>query len=1081
MINDTSMPLPNLPVALTTFVGREHERAEAKRALETTRLLTLTGPGGCGKTRLALQLATELWPQFPDGVWWCDLAAVTDPIYLPQSVASVLHLAESQEHSALEMITASLQAQRALLVLDNCEHLLSACAALAYAVTQGCPGIQILSTSLQPLGLPQETVWPVPPLTLPGASADVPPEQSDALRLFADRAQRALPAFKLSPQNLEAVITICRRLDGLPLAIELAAARVNLLTVDQIAARLDDRFRLLTRGSTSSLPRHQALRAAIDWSYQFLTEQEQTLLRRLSVFAGSFTLEMAEAICADGLVPPSVLDVLTDLVEKSLVTILERQEGSEPRFRLLETIRQYSREKLEEAGETAIIRTKHLDWFAEFAQQLEPMLAGAEARASLSRLDADLDNLRVALQWVRTSHAVEPGLRLAGSVWAFWQSRGYLAEGRNWLEELLSLQTGLPVAPLVRTKALYAAAALAFRQTDYKRAAELAEASLSAAREAREPARVGVPLSLLAILATEQGDYARATAMHQEALELYRGLGDMARESSTLINLGVIARRQADYRRSVALYEEALTIKRHSGDKQGTALALSNLGEIAIIQGKLPQATALLEESLLLYREIGNKSGTIAALNNLGVIARHQGNLARAQEQFDAAADLCEAMGDQMRLSLLWINRGDLARDAANWTRAQSLYADALAHLQAMGDQPSSALALYSLGLVAAGQGDDERALTLSRESLELYRLTVFPLGMVEALEAVGEILSRQGQAQRAARWLAAAEAKREAMDAPLPDLDRDRRERVLAGLQETLGKPAFATAWKEGRALNLEQAAAEASGSQESQGAAQATLALVPELRIFALGPARVLVADRALAATDWTYTKSKEMLFYLLARPSATKEQIGLDLWPDASRDQLRSFFHSALHHLRRVLGRPDWIRFEAGEYRFNREQPFEYDVQRFEDNLQSAQVEARSISQPVSRARAIAHLAAAADLWHGDFLADMDTGDWALYRREELHKSLLDTLMQLGELHFAEARYAEAAEAYRRALSSDNFLEFAHRGLMRCHARQGEAARAVQHYQDLSDLLKEELAAVPSPETTLLYERIRRGDDI
>lgn len=1080
MNSTISSPLPNLPVALTTFVGRERERTEVKQALGTSHLLTLTGPGGCGKTRLALQIASELWPQFPDGVWWCDLAAVTDPIYLPQTVASVLHLTESQERPAFEMIIASLQTQHALLVLDNCEHLLSACAALAYAVTGDCPGIQILATSLQPLGLPQEKVWPVPSLTLPGTATNVPPDETDALRLFADRAQRVLPGFNLSPKNLEAVIAICQRLDGLPLAIELAAARVNLLTVDQIAARLDDRFRLLTRGPAGSPSRHQTLHAAIDWSYQFLTPQEQTLLRRLSVFAGSFTLEMAEAICADGLVPPSVLDLLTDLVEKSLVTILEREEDSEPRFRLLETIRQYNREKLEDADETALIRTKHLEWFADFVGRIEPKLAGAEAGDALARLDADLDNLRVALQWVRTSRAIEPGLRLAGSIWAFWQSRGYLAEGRNWLEELLLLQIGnnLPISPLVRAKALYAAAALAFRQADYKRAAELAESSLSAAREAREPARIGVPLSMLAILATEQGDYARAAAMHAEALELYHGLGDVARESSTLINLGIIVRRQADYCRAIALYEQALTLKRKFGDKHGMALALSNLGEIAILQGKYLQAATVLEESLLLNREIGNQAGMITALNNLGVAARHQGNPALAQERFDAAADLCHAMGDQMRLSLLWINLGDLARDAGNWTRAQTLYADALAHLQTTGDQVSSALALYSLGLAAAGQGDDERALILFRQSLELYSLTLFPLGMVETLEAVCEIFSRKGQAQRAARGLAAAEAKRQVMDAPLPDLDRDRYERALAGLQEILGKSGFTIAWKEGQTLSLEQAIAEVLDSRESQ---QATATPEPELHIFALGPTRVLVADRVLASADWTYTKSRELLFYLLAHSSATKEQIGLDLWPDASNDQLRSFFHSALHHLRRALGRPEWIRFEAGEYRFNHDLLFEYDVQLFQDLLGQAQAEARSISQPVSRAHAIAHLSAAADLWRGDFLADIDAGDWAIYRREELYKSFLDALMQLGELYFAEARYPEAAETYRRALSSDNFLELAHRGLMRCHARQGEAARAVQHYQDLSDLLKEELATVPSPETTLLYERIRRGDDI
>lgn len=561
-------------------------------------------------------------PEFADGVWWCDLSPVTDPAYVAQSAASVLRLTESPNRSLLDVITEALHSRHALLILDNCEHVLSACAALARALLTHCPHVRLLATSLQPLGLPQETVWSVPPLMLPDRST---PAESDAVRLFADRAARALPSFQLTPDNTEAVATICKRLDGLPLALELAAARVNVLSLSQIIERLDETFRLLTRGWTDALPRHQTLRATMDWSYQFLTEQEQTLLRRLSAFAGSFTLEMAEAVCGEGLAEPGVLDLLTDLIEKSWVLTLERTAEEAPRFRMLETIRQYSREKLEVAGEIAAIRTRHLEWCAAFAGQSEPKLAGPEARSALSGLDAELDNLRLALQWVRISRAVEPGLRLAGALWMFWQIRGHLIEGRNWLEELLALHASMPTAsvpPLVLAKAQYAAAALAFRQADYQRATTLAEASLDAARETHDPACIGAPLTLLAILATEQGDYPRAAAMHEEALAIYRRLGDLIRVSNALINLGAVARRQGDYRRAAELYDEALTLKRRIGDKTGTAQALSNLGDIAIIQSKLPRALAALEESLLLYRELGNKAGIVAALNNLGAAAR---------------------------------------------------------------------------------------------------------------------------------------------------------------------------------------------------------------------------------------------------------------------------------------------------------------------------------------------------------------------------------------------------------------------------------------------------------------------------
>lgn len=1084
---DLSLLAPRLPTAHTTFVGRSHELAEIRGMLRKTRLLTLIGPGGCGKTRLALQAAIAFSPEFGDGLAWCDFASLSDPAHVSRAVLTTLHIDEQPGRSPVEALLEAIRDRHMLIVLDNCEHVLSACAALAGAILSACRDIKVLATSLQPLGLPQEKICSVPPLRLPSLSSadEVTALESDAVRLFIERATETLPTFSLTPQNAPAVVTICRRLDGLPLAIELAAARIRLLTPEQIAERLDDAFRLLTRGPTDTLPRHQTLRATMDWCYQLLTEQERVLLRRLSVFAGSFTLEIAEAICGEGLTDPGVLDLLTDLVDKSLVSMLERGAEDESRFRMLETIRQYSREKLETAGETAAIRTRHLEWFAEFVQQIEPKLAGPEARAALAHLDANLDNLRLALQWVRTGRAVEPGLRLAGSLWMFWQSRGYLIEGRSWLEELLSFQAGLPslpVPPLVRTKALYAAAALAFRQADYNRAAVLAEASLSAAREARDPARIGVPLSLLAILATEQGDYARAAAMHEEALAVYRRLGDTARVSNTLINLGVVARRQGDYGHAVGLYEEALTLKRQMGDKFGAAMALSNLGEIAIIQGKLSRALAVLDESLLLYRELGNKAGTVAALNNLGVVARYQGDATHAQTQFEEALELCRAMGDKMRLSLLWINLGDLARDEGNWVQAQTLYADALAQLQTVDDKLGSALALYSLGLVARSRQDDERALTLFKESLELYRSTLFPPGMVETVEAIAEVLSWQGYPRLAARWLATAEAKREAMGAPVAPVDRNRYEHALAALRAALGEPVFATTWAEGRALSLEQAVAEALSEGAASSPSPAVEAtLQPEWRAFTLGETRVQVGEHVLTDADWTYTKAKELFFYLLTHPASSKAQIGLEMWPDASPAQLRSAFHRTLHYLRRALGKAEWVLFENDTYTLNRALGYWFDVQAFEANLADARRALKSGVTPAARAKIAQHLEEAVALYRGDFLADVDVGEWAIFQREELRRRGLEARLTLGELYFADAHYAQAADVYRRLIALDPYLETAHRELMRCLARQCETGQAVRHYQTLSRLLRDELNAQPAPETTLLFERLRRGDDI
>ncbi|MCI0398607.1 MAG: tetratricopeptide repeat protein [Chloroflexi bacterium] len=1046
----------------TRFIGRTQERQEIQELLETSRLLTLTGPGGGGKTRLALQAAADLGGLFRDGVSWCDLASLADEAYVPQAVATAVHVAEEAGRSPADTLAEALRPRQALLVWDNCEHVLGACATLAHALLAACPEIKILVTSLQPLGLPLEKVWTVPPLAI-----------EEAVTLFVDRAAEVLPSFTLDATNEAAVRTICRRLDGLPLAIELAAARVKMLAPAQIVGRLDDAFRLLTRGTVATLPRHQTLRATMEWSYHFLSEPEQRLFRRLSVFAGSFTLEMVEAICGEGLEEPGVLDLLTDLADKSLVSILRQERETVARYRLLETVRQYAREKLEASGETAEIRTHLLEWCTTFVEQAEPKLAGPEAALWLARLEVEQDNLRAALQWVRTGRAVETGLRLAGSAWFFWLSHGHLTEGRNWLEELLALEANLPdspVSPSVRAKALYAAAVLAFRQGDQKRAATLAEASANLLRAPEDRARLGVSLNLLGILATEQGDLARATAIHEESLALYRSLGDSVRASSILVNLGIIARQQGEYRRAIALYEEALTLKRQLGDTIYVAPLLNNLGEVAFLQGEYPRAAALLDESLLLYRDLGSQNGVALVLNALGVLARHQQNPAQAKALLEESVALHQQTGQKVRVAIGRLNLGDLARDEGEWARAQTIYADSLARLQEAGEKWGCALAVYSLGLVSLHQQDDSQAAAQLRESLALYRTVGYTLGMVEGLEALAGLLARQGEPERAARWLGTAEAGRQAMGTPIPLIDREQHEQLIARVQAALDREALAAAWAEGRATGLAEAVAEALGRPEAAVAEPAG----PVLQIFALGPARVVVGGRALAAPDWTYTKSKELLFYLLSHPPVTKGQIGVDLWPEASAGQLRNIFHRAIYYLRQALGYPGWVVFADNIYTFQPDVPFRYDVQLFDEELRRAKT-------TQARPEKIAALETAVALWRGDFLEDLDAGEWAIIRREELRRLFLKALADLGQLYFAEARYEKAAETYQQILAHDNYLELAHRELLRCYTRQGETGQALRHYQQLRQLLRDEMQAAPSPETTFLYERIQRGDDV
>jgi non-specific serine/threonine protein kinase len=1078
----------SLPSPHTRFVGRSRELSEIRRLLASNRLLTLTGPGGCGKTRLALQVAHELAAGFDDDVGWCDLAALSDPADVPQVIAAALNIREYSDRSLLESLQDALQSRHTLIVLDNCEHVLTACASLAGVLLQACPHVTLVTTSLQPLGLPQETVWLVPPMSLPEAPAAIDAaalatlNESDAIRLFIDRACEVFSPFDLTASNAATIVAICHRLDGLPLPIELAAARVKMLTVEQIAARLDDAFRLLTRGGTGVLPRHQTLRATLDWTYQFLDDVEQALLRRLSIFAGSFTLEMAEAICRDAIELPSILDRLASLVDKSFVMLLPRDAQRAARYRLLEPIRQYARERLEVAHEAADLHVRHLTWCLALAEG--PAKSGPDQAAWLARLELDQDNLRAALMWARASGDAEQGLRLASGLWTYWLSRGRFTEGRRWLEELLAIDASLVdgrASAATRARALFHASALALRQGDFAHAGRLAEASLQLQRALDDKVGISSALNVLAIGATERGEYDRAMQLHEEALALRRTLGDLTGVSSSLINLGVIARRRGDYGRAVALYDEALSIKRQSGDKVNAALALSNLSEIAVFQGNYARAVALAEESLALYRQIDNRNGEAVALNNLAAALRQQGDLARAEMLVTQSIDLLTTLGETARAALGRTNLGDIARDRGELDQAWDIYQACLAIFRETGDQWSAALTLHALGSIASAQNDDPRAEVLYRESLDLYRAVRYRLGMVEALEAMAEVRAQRGDAARAARWMAVCEAQRSSMSAPVLATDRPHYAEAVRRARAALGDSAWTFTRMQARDLTLEQAVTEALS--EEAPATSAVAAPKPDLQIYALGATRVIAGDRTLTSADWTYTKSKEMLFYLLIQPPVTKEQIGLDLWPDASEHQLRNIFHRAVHYLRQALGRPDWIVFAGGLYTFNRELPYWCDVPVFDDHVKQAHAIGRLEAMPSSthRARAIDHLTAAVQLWRGDFLEDLDAGEWAIFKREELRRNYIQALIDLGALHFAEAQYDRAAAVYRRLLALDTYLELAHRELMRCFVRQGEVGHALQHYQHLRDTLRRELQAEPSPETVMLYERLKRGEQV
>ena len=704
-------PITNLPLALTSFIGRDREIEEVKQLLVHGRLLTIVGPGGAGKTRLALHAAADLIYPFEDGVWLIDLARLTKQELILQYVAELFGLREEEGVQMEQSLLNFLRKEKALFVMDNCEHIIQGVAQFTEMLLRSAPELRILATSREPLGITGETVWRIPPLSTPRLSAQVTPERLmryEAVKLFVDRAKSVQPAFTITDQNAQAVAKIAARLDGIPLAIELAAARLRVLTVEDIAARLDDRFRLLVSGSRTALPRQQTLRALIDWSYDLLTQAERSLLQRLSVFTGSWTLTAAEAICSgNGIEMVDVLDLLTHLIDKSLVNI--GRSGGYESFHLLETIRQYASERLEESGEREELSRRHAEYFMTLAEKTYPDMWGPSQAAALARLEADHDNLRAALEWTAQDVSrAEWMLRMAGSLWRFWEIRGHVSEGRAWLERAL---TSNPDA------------------STYLRANGLRG---------------------LGNLTRLQGDYKQAKATHSQSLELFRQLGDKVGIARELNDLGEIAHQKGDYLAAVELHTESLALRYEIADKEGLAVSLGHLGTIAIDRGQFMHARALLEEGLRLNRELGDSLFTALSLNNLGLVAYLSSEYDRATQLFEEALSKYRELMDALGISNALMNLANIARDQGYYKRAKELYAECLALKQEIGDKRGVARVMAGMAEVAIGQGDYPRAADLAERSLALSRSLGVKRNVIMALEERTYVAYSQGDYERA-------------------------------------------------------------------------------------------------------------------------------------------------------------------------------------------------------------------------------------------------------------------------------------------------------------------------------------------
>ena len=635
-------PPTNLPSELSSFVGRGKELAEVTRLLAHTRLLTLTGSGGCGKTRLALAAAGELVEEFEDGVWLVELASLADPSLVPQAVASVLGVREQPGHSLTETLSDHLGARKLLFVLDNCEHLVEACAELTDTLLRSCPELRVLATSREALGIVGEVAWSVPPLSLPDLRRLPDVEslpQYEAARLFVERAEAVKSDFALTERNATTVAQICYRLDGIPLAIELAAARAKALAVEEIADRLDDSFRLLATGGRTAMPRHKTLKATVDWSHELLGRQERTLFRRLCVFSGRFTLEAAESVCAgEDLERNEVLELLSHLVDKSLVLVVE-QDGK-ARYRLLETVRQYGREKLSESGEEGQLWERHAGYYLTLAEEAEPELKGERQVAWLERFEGDHDNLRAAMAWLFGRRELEEVARLGWALWLFWWIRGHFAEGRRCMEEALAKGSVMP-AP-ARAKALFVAGTMACGQGDHRSAGTLLEESTALFRNLGDARGVAYALGSAAVLAIAQERYEKGIVYSEEATEILLEVGDKWGAAPMLgcsavgwLNLG-------DHGRAMSLAERGLALCRETGDRHGTCIALYTLAGVAQAARDHERARDLFEEGISISADLGNEAAVVHCLEGLASIAGAEGLIVRAARLWGAAETLLE-------------------------------------------------------------------------------------------------------------------------------------------------------------------------------------------------------------------------------------------------------------------------------------------------------------------------------------------------------------------------------------------------------------------------------------------------------